>query len=314
LFVAEVTAFEVGVRHLKVSAVKNAQLAAALREEGDVLAERAAQNVALRRWAVTNHQSRRQNEGIQLTKQFALFAEVIPAELDLILGAAREKRFDRREIIFSEGDSADHVTILLSGFVKVTQMGLNGNEVILSLNGAGEIVGSYRASANYIRSSTAQAVQPCVALIWDAAVFEKLLVQIPTFRRNTVRALKKRLCEMEQRFREVSTEEVAPRLSSELVRLSDRLRRSTDNGLLEITLSRAELAQLTGTTLFTVSRLLAMWQEQGMVRLEKRQGQEIVVLERRQKQGNVRLEKRQEPKIVTENNRIHRPAIYFGIH
>jgi CRP/FNR family transcriptional regulator, nitrogen oxide reductase regulator len=231
-----------------------------------------------------------------LTKQFALFAEVIPAELDLILGAAREKRFDRREIIFSEGDSADHVTILLSGFVKVTQMGLNGNEVILSLNGAGEIVGSYRASANYIRSSTAQAVQPCVALIWDAAVFEKLLVQIPTFRRNTVRALKKRLCEMEQRFREVSTEEVAPRLSSELVRLSDRLRRSTDNGLLEITLSRAELAQLTGTTLFTVSRLLAMWQEQGMVRLEKRQGQEIVVLERRQKQGNVRLEKRQEPK------------------
>jgi CRP-like cAMP-binding protein len=100
-------------------------------------------------------------------------------------------------------------------------------------------------------------------------VFEKLLARIPTFRRNTVRALEERLLEMEQRFREVSTEKVGSRLSSELVRLSDRLRRCTENGRLEITLSRAELAQLTGTTLFTVSRLLCQWQTQGIVRVRR---------------------------------------------
>ena len=100
-------------------------------------------------------------------------------------------------------------------------------------------------------------------------MFEKLLARIPTFRRNTVRALEERLFEMEQRFREVSTEKVGSRLSSELVRLSDRLRRSTDNAHLEITLSRAELAQLTGTTLFTVSRLLCQWQTQGIVRVRR---------------------------------------------
>jgi CRP-like cAMP-binding protein len=105
--------------------------------------------------------------------------------------------------------------------------------------------------------------------VWDAAVFEKLLARIPTFRRNTVRALEERLLEMEQRFREVSTEKVGSRLSSELVRLSDRLRRCTENGRLEITLSRAELAQLTGTTLFTVSRLLCQWQTQGIVRVRR---------------------------------------------
>jgi len=84
-----------------------------------------------------------------------------------------------------------------------------------------------------------------------------------------VRALEERLLEMEQRFREVSTEKVGSRLSSELVRLSDRLRRCTENGRLEITLSRAELAQLTGTTLFTVSRLLCQWQTQGIVRVRR---------------------------------------------
>jgi CRP/FNR family transcriptional regulator, nitrogen oxide reductase regulator len=209
------------------------------------------------------------SERIKSAKQFALFAEVAPAEFELIIGAAREKRFDRRETIFSEGDPVRHVTMVVSGIVKVTQMGLNGNEVILRLNAAGEIVGSYRVCVNCSHCATAQAVQPCVALVWDAAVFEKLLARIPTFRRNTVRALEERLLEMEQRFREVSTEKVGSRLSSELVRLSDRLRRCTENGLLEITLSRAELAQLTGTTLFTVSRLLCQWQTQGIVRVRR---------------------------------------------
>ena len=209
------------------------------------------------------------SERIKSARQFALFAEVAPAEFELIIGAAREKRFDRRETIFSEGDPVRHVTMVVSGIVKVTQMGLNGNEVILRLNAAGEIVGSYRVCVNCSHCATAQAVQPCVALVWDAAVFEKLLARIPTFRRNTVRALEERLLEMEQRFREVSTEKVGSRLSSELVRLSDRLRRCTENGHLEITLSRAELAQLTGTTLFTVSRLLCQWQTQGIVRVRR---------------------------------------------
>ena len=191
------------------------------------------------------------SEKIRSARQFALFSELTPAEFDTVIGAAREKRFDRRETIFTEGDPVRQVTMVLSGFVKVTQMGLNGNEVILRLSGAGEIVGSYRVCTNCIHCATAQAVQPCVALVWEAAVFEKMLARIPAFRRNTVHALEERLLEMEQRFREVSTEKVGSRLSSELVRISDRLR------------------QLTGTTLFTVSRLLCQWQTQGIVRVRR---------------------------------------------
>ena len=67
------------------------------------------------------------SEKIRSAKQFALFAEVTPAEMEHILGAAREKRFSRRETIFTEGDPVRQVTMVLSGFVKVTQMGLNGN-------------------------------------------------------------------------------------------------------------------------------------------------------------------------------------------
>jgi CRP/FNR family transcriptional regulator, nitrogen oxide reductase regulator len=203
-----------------------------------------------------------------LVSNFPLFADVDPADCDLILASGRDKQYSRRETIFSEGDPVRHVIMVVSGLVKVTQTGPNGNEAILRLNGAGEIVGSFRTCTGCIHCSTAQAVQPCVALIWDSLAFEKLLGRFPIFRRNTARALDERLREMEQRFRGVATEKVGSRLSSELIRLSDQIARSS-TGDLEITLSRAELAQLTGTTLFTVSRLLCQWQTLGIVKIRR---------------------------------------------
>jgi CRP-like cAMP-binding protein len=69
---------------------------------------------------------------------------------------------------------------------------------------------------------------------------------------------------MDTRFREISTEKVAARLSSQILRLLKQVGKRI-NGYVEISLSREELAQLTGTTLFTVSRLLCQWELQGKV-------------------------------------------------
>jgi CRP-like cAMP-binding protein len=135
-------------------------------------------------------------------------------------------------------------------------------------------VGAFRPSVNYHHCSTAQATQPSTAIVWDSATFERLLGSFPAFRRNTVRALEERLQEMEQRFREASTEKVGSRLSSELLRLSNRLGHTVNGECVEISLSRLELAQLTGTTLFTVSRLLSRWQKLGIVSI----GREAVLV------------------------------------
>ena len=210
------------------------------------------------------------NGRLKLVQELTLLAGLSPADCGHILLSAREKRYERKQTIFSEGDPVRQVIVLLSGCVKGVQIGLSGNEVILRLNGAGEIVGAFHWCSRCQHCSTAQAIQPCVALVWEAADFERLLEQFPIFRRNTVHALEQRLHEMEQRFREVSTERVQARLSSELLRLSKRMGRP-GQGHFEIGLSRAELAQLTGTTLFTVSRLLCQWQSLGIVR-NRREG------------------------------------------
>ena len=116
--------------------------------------------------------------------------------------------------------------------------------------------------------STAQALQSSKALVWDAAVFESASERLPVLRRNMVRILGERLQEMDERFREVSTEKVAPRLGSQLVRLSTQVGRNVNGGV-EVSLSREELAQLTGTTLFTVSRLFSQWELRGIVKARR---------------------------------------------
>ena len=203
-------------------------------------------------------------EKFAFVQRLPLFSDISPTECSTILSTAREKRFSQRETIFFEGDPIQQVVMLLSGCVKITQLGFCGGEVILRLSGVGDIVGGVgRRGANYSHSSTAQTTQPSTALVWQSATFDKLLDRFPAFQRNKARALEERLEELEQRFREVSTETVGSRLSSELIRLSCRL--GGASGKSEIGVSRSELAQLTGTTLFSVSRLLTRWQRLGII-------------------------------------------------
>ena len=199
-----------------------------------------------------------------LVHRFALFSGVSPADCTTIVVSGREKVFARRQTVFAEGDPVRQISLVLSGCLKLTQFGQDGSEVILRLTGPGEIIGALGLNSGNGHNSTAQAMAPSVALVWEAAGFESALDRFPIFRRNVIRELEGRLHDMDMRFREVSTEKVAPRLSSQLVRLLNQVGKRV-NGEVELCLSRAELAQLTGTTLFTVSRLLCQWELRGIV-------------------------------------------------
>jgi CRP-like cAMP-binding protein len=201
---------------------------------------------------------------VEWMQSLPVFFNFTAQECREVVAAAHEKEFARRQTIFLEGAPCRQVILVLSGCVKTTQLGPTGCEVILRLSGPGELVGaleSYLGSNNLV---TAKTTQPTTALVWDTAAFEQVSDRFPPLRRNTARLLGIRLQELEERFREISTQKVAPRLSQQLIRLSNQLRQHT-KGALEISLSREELAQLTGTTLFTVSRLLSHWERQGIV-------------------------------------------------
>jgi CRP/FNR family transcriptional regulator, nitrogen oxide reductase regulator len=203
---------------------------------------------------------------VTLVQHSPLFANISPTDCREIVSAARESEFSRRVTIFLEGDPISHVVLLTSGSVKVVGLGQNGTEVILRLAGPGDVLEITGLPAQCRHCSMAQALTASTALIWEASAFEALAERFPALRSNIIKVAAQRLQELEERYREISTETVATRLSHQLLRLFNQLgRHANGNGTLEINLSREELAQMTGTTLFTVSRLLSEWKERGVL-------------------------------------------------
>jgi CRP/FNR family transcriptional regulator, nitrogen oxide reductase regulator len=207
--------------------------------------------------------SSRVNPTADLALSSSLFASASPAACKEVVSAAREKKFEIEHAIFSRGDSVRQVLLLTSGCVKLLRVGSNGHEVMLRLSGPGELIG-IAESHTRTHNSMARAQQPCTALAWDIFTFEALFERHAFLRRNMLGMLLQHLDDMHERFREISTERVAARLSSQIIRMMHQVGRQV-NGEMEIRISREELGQLTGTTLFTVSRLLSDWDRQGIV-------------------------------------------------
>jgi CRP-like cAMP-binding protein len=205
---------------------------------------------------------------VEQVQQFSLFRGLSPSDCASIVAAAQKKNFMRRQTIFFEGSPIRQILLLVSGCVKVSQFGQSGTEVILRLSGPGDVIGSLALLSQKAHCSTAQTLAASTVLVWESANFDSVLNRFPILWHNIARILEDRLNDMDQRFREISTEKVALRLSSELVRLMHQVGQRV-NDHVEISLSREEMAQLTGTTLFTVSRLLCQWEVLGIVSVRR---------------------------------------------
>lgn len=210
----------------------------------------------------------------QVVRGATLFAGIPDEECASIVATAWDRSYPPGKTIFFEGDPVQQVVLLLSGSVKLSQCGVQGREAILRIVGPLETLCA-ECFPKFSHRSTAQTITASSALVWEAIKFEAVAQRYPAFGRNISCALLHTLNQLEVRFRELSTEKVGPRLSSQLLRLARQVGRPT-NGHVEIKLSQRDLAQLTGTTLFTVSRLLGQWEALGAVR-PLRQG--IVVLD-----------------------------------
>jgi CRP-like cAMP-binding protein len=102
---------------------------------------------------------------------------------------------------------------------------------------------------------------------WPLARLGPLLDAHPLLKTNILRAMAAHMDDALTRLRELSTLKVSQRLAHTLLRLTASAQAAGSEPLVvPHTLTRQELAELTGTTLFTVSRILTDWEEAGLVK------------------------------------------------
>ena len=181
--------------------------------------------------------------------------------------AAHARRVKDGAFFFHQGDPARVLYVLVEGRVKFTQVTTEGQQVLLRAIGPGETFGAVAALGDAFHPASAQAIGDCTALGWESEVISGLMEQFPRLALNAVRFLAGRVEEFQDRYRELSTERVERRVAHALLRLARQLGKQADDGILiDVALSRQDIAEMAGTTLFTASRILSAWEQQGFIK------------------------------------------------
>ena len=201
-----------------------------------------------------------------LVAHLPLFAGLSAADLDTILSEARSVRFAKNSAVFEQGEEAHSFFVLLHGHVRASKATPAGEQVVVRYVATGETFGVARAIGLLRYPATATAVDDSVVLTWPSAMWPRLVEKFPALAANTLQTVGARLQETHTRVVEISTQQVEQRVAHALLRLANQSGRKVENGIeIDFPISRQDIAQMTGTTLHSVSRILSAWEERGLV-------------------------------------------------
>lgn len=205
------------------------------------------------------------------------FQGMRPEDLDYVLANARSLRFAKDTAIFEQQGEAHSFFLLLDGHVRVVKTTPDGQQVIVRYISAGELLGIAHALGLTAYPATALTAVDCVVLAWPGALWTTFSERFPAFRGNTYKTVGARLSEAHTRLVEMSTEQVEQRVAHALLRLAKQTGKKMEDGILiDFPISRQDIAEMTGTTLHTVSRLLSAWETKGLVRSRR---QKVTIIE-----------------------------------
>jgi CRP/FNR family transcriptional regulator, nitrogen oxide reductase regulator len=201
-----------------------------------------------------------------LVSSLPIFADLTAAEIDDILREARSLHFAKETRIFEEGQEAHLFYLLLNGRVRAQKLTQAGDQVVIRFIAPGEMFGVAMAIGHDAYPAAAVAVVDSVALAWPNSAWPRLVARHTNLAVHTMQTLGARLQESQTRLMEMSTQQVEQRIAHTLLRLLDQGGRENGEGvLIDFPISRKDIAEMVGTTLHTVSRIMSAWESRGLV-------------------------------------------------
>jgi CRP-like cAMP-binding protein len=194
------------------------------------------------------------------------FAGMSATDLGAILGRTTSRLYPAGSPVFEQGAEALQFWVLTHGRLRVTQVTAGGEQVVVRVVNPGELCGIARPMGRTTYPATATAAVESIALGWPMQLWDEMVGQFPTFAASALSAIGSRLQEAHSRIREMSTEVVERRVGHAVLRLVQQSGKREGHAIrIDFPISKQDLAEMTGTTLFTVSRILSAWEAAGLV-------------------------------------------------
>jgi len=204
-------------------------------------------------------------DSLQL-RQVSVFQNATDEDLRLFTQHSVERSIEEEEFFFFQGDPAVYFYVLLSGRAKLMQMNPTGQQVNLRTINEWQMFGALGAvSDNATYPASAQALEHSTALAIKSDYLREMLQTRPYLSFDLMKLMTSYIQEIQERYRELATEKVERRIAHALLRLLSQMGTKTVEGNIVLTFTQQDLAEMSGTTIYTVSRVLSEWEKHGLV-------------------------------------------------
>ncbi|MGC8539146.1 MAG: Crp/Fnr family transcriptional regulator [Phycisphaerae bacterium] len=200
-----------------------------------------------------------------------LFASLTADQLRGVADLAQARTIKAKTLLIRQRAAATTLYVVVGGQIRASEITADGQEILYRFIGPGQMIGGMAAVGGLTYPITAHAVRDSRLLAWGTESMQRMMEQYPLIALNAMRLMVARIEELQARYVALATQQVRQRIANTLLRLTEQCgHRAPDGILLDMRLSRQDLAEMTGTTLYTVSRLLNQWQRQNIITLRNR--------------------------------------------
>jgi CRP/FNR family transcriptional regulator len=208
------------------------------------------------------------HNGNGILKDIALFSSLADKELHQIMAHIILRDFKKNQTILHEEDTSQFMYIIINGKVKVTRVGRDGKEAILSMHGSGEFFGEVALIDGRTAPAAVLALENSnVATISKEHFFSLLYTQKKVLE-NLLKILCSRLREAWRKIEMLTFNDASQRLKMLLNILAETYGERTPKGtVLHVRLIHQDMADMTGLTRETVTRVLDKWRKNGEIEI-----------------------------------------------
>ncbi len=215
-----------------------------------------------------NVQSVPYNEPVNI-QEFEIFKGLTDEQIELVSESMVATMHKRGSTVYHEGSRINGTFLVVQGILKVFKTGFDGKEQIIRFAKSGDLIGFRSVISDELACSTSKVIQDVVLVYLPGDVLETLLTENSRFSMALMKLTCKELGESNKFLTDIAQKTVRERLAEVLLLLMDTFELDND-GTLQISLTREELANMVGTATESVIRLLSEFKADKLIELNGR--------------------------------------------
>lgn len=190
--------------------------------------------------------------------------------------------FKRGEMLFREGDEINGMYFVQSGVIKLEMNAETQRPFILRMIGAGQTMGHRFLNYTGLQPYTATAVEDSRVCFIELGFFKNLLQKNDLLQEEIRKIFLKEIRSTEVKLLQIAQQTVREKVASILVHLAETYNYKQTGMGIRVHVDRQEMADLAGTTKEQISRILADFDQEQLIRFRAKHFKYIAVEQLRQ--------------------------------